>query len=619
MRLASILTVLSMLAIAPSERAFASFTVNANLTGGTQTCGSATGLIFTPGATPTVNYTCASTQTNNICTMSGELNYTLNTASVDVACSNLTATGLVVDATFGGVQNGDGTMAGLNPGGVCNAAMNVAFVPDTNTLSWTCGANALSCQLLDNTVATFDLAQNKMTAQCVSLGPTGAGLATPASLPASADTLLTVTVNPAGSPVSSITVVGDLSAIGGSATQTFFDDGTNGDATALDGIYSYRATLPLTLLQSPGAKNLPVTVADAQSRASVAHIALSVLTPTWPQGSGIAAPGSVSPTANALLTVLTTAGSNPASTAVGVQVDLSSIGGAPNQTFYDDGSNGDTQAGDGLFSFSAAIPYPITGGQRSLPIKVFDGQGRQTTGTISLQVLTSTNPIGFAEGQPDNVSAGGTTLLTVRTTPGKYPASAGIGVAVDLSAIGGSPTQVFLDDGQNGDAVAGDGIYSYTATVGMGATPGPANLAVAVSDTLGRATNASLPLNITVPGGLAAAGNRPTVTVGKPVTLRVTVTPGLAPLSSGIAVTADLTPFGGSATQVLWDDGNGADQTPGDNIFTMLLDLVPTAVPSGPVRIQAMATDAEGRSATTGIIVQVRGDSLSSDGFEDAN
>jgi hypothetical protein len=606
-----------MLALAPSERALASFTVNANLTAGTQSCAAATSLSFTPGVTNTVSYTCSSTQTNNVCTMSGDLNYTLNNSTVTVPCSNLVATGLVVDATFGGVQNGDGTMLGGTPGGVCNAATNVGYVPGTNTFSWTCGAFTASCQPIADT--TLDLVNNRVNVQCVAAAPTGVARANPSSLAASAQTLLTVTVSPASNPVSSgITVVADLSSIGGSANQLFSDDGTGGDTTAADGVYSFQATLPLSLLSAPGAKQLPVTIADAQSRASVSNIALSVLTPTWPQGAGLASPGSVSPTSNALLTVLTYPGTFPTSTALGVRADLSSIGGSATQDFYDDGTHGDVQAGDGLFSYTAAVPYPTAGGTKNLPVNVFDAQGRATPSSIGVDVLASTNPNGFAMGQPDNVLAGGVTLLTVRTTPGKHPTSLGVGVAADLSAIGGSSNQVFLDDGLNGDATAGDGIYSYQATIGAGVQPGAVNVPVAVSDSLNRASNTGIPLNITTAGGLAAAGNQPAVTVGKPVFLRVTVTPALAPASTAISVTADLTTFGGSATQVLWDDGNGADQTAGDNIFTMLLDVVPTSVPSGPVRLPAVATDAQGRSATTSIIVNVRGDSLYFDGYEDA-
>ncbi len=58
-------------------------------------------------------------------------------------------------------------------------------------------------------------------------------------------TLITVSVIPATTPPSTnITVVGNLSDIGGSAAQQFFDDGTNGDVTANDNTYSYLATIP---------------------------------------------------------------------------------------------------------------------------------------------------------------------------------------------------------------------------------------------------------------------------------------------------------------------------------------------------------------------------------------
>ena len=71
--------------------------------------------------------------------------------------------------------------------------------------------------------------------------PSGVGTATPPSLEATATTLLTVTVTPATSPASTgITVTGDLTSIGGNASQQFYDDGTNGDVTAGDNVFSFR-------------------------------------------------------------------------------------------------------------------------------------------------------------------------------------------------------------------------------------------------------------------------------------------------------------------------------------------------------------------------------------------
>src|SRR6185436_5941069 len=133
-----------------------------------------------------------------------------------------------------------------------------------------------------------------------------------------------------------------------------------------------------------------------------------------------------------------------------------------------------------------------------------------TTSSIDVDVLASTNPTGLALGAPDNVGATSNTLLSVVVKPGKYPTSTGINVGANLSAIGGLASQAFLDDGQNGDAVAGDGIYSFSAQIGVGTQTGPLNIPVSVVDGLNRQTNAMLTLNITNQNSLAASGNAPT-------------------------------------------------------------------------------------------------------------
>jgi hypothetical protein len=56
------------------------------------------------------------------------------------------------------------------------------------------------------------------------LGPTGIGNANPNPVTAGNSTLLTVATTPAGSPI--VSVVADLTAVGGSASQAFVDDGT---------------------------------------------------------------------------------------------------------------------------------------------------------------------------------------------------------------------------------------------------------------------------------------------------------------------------------------------------------------------------------------------------------
>jgi len=105
--------------------------------------------------------------------------------------------------------------------------------------------------------------------------PVGTGSASPASVPAGATSLLTVAVTPGANPASTgIAVSCDLSTIGGSAAQTLYDDGTNGDAAAGDLSFSYSATVAAATI--PGSKSLPCTVSDAEARSSTTTIALAV-------------------------------------------------------------------------------------------------------------------------------------------------------------------------------------------------------------------------------------------------------------------------------------------------------------------------------------------------------
>lgn len=93
----------------------------------------------------------------------------------------------------------------------------------------------------------------------------GALTTNPTSANAGGTTLLVMTVIPATTPPSTgITATANLSQIGGSATQTLFDDGTNGDVTAGDNKFSYSATVDAAT--APGLKQLSATASDSQGR-----------------------------------------------------------------------------------------------------------------------------------------------------------------------------------------------------------------------------------------------------------------------------------------------------------------------------------------------------------------
>jgi hypothetical protein len=107
----------------------------------------------------------------------------------------------------------------------------------------------------------------------------GQGLATPDYLLPSSNTLLTVNVSPASIPPSTgIGVNADLTSIGGSASQQFYDDATHGDQMAGDNVFSFQQTVGAFI--STGVKNIVATITDAQARSATAPITITVQSPT---------------------------------------------------------------------------------------------------------------------------------------------------------------------------------------------------------------------------------------------------------------------------------------------------------------------------------------------------
>ncbi|MEW6486281.1 MAG: choice-of-anchor X domain-containing protein, partial [Pseudomonadota bacterium] len=89
--------------------------------------------------------------------------------------------------------------------------------------------------------------------------------------------VLTVYIYDPDNNISSVTI--DLSSIGGSATQQMYDNGTHGDVTAGDNIYSFEATVPNTA--DAGLKLLTVTATDDDFLVNEADIELMVANKGW--------------------------------------------------------------------------------------------------------------------------------------------------------------------------------------------------------------------------------------------------------------------------------------------------------------------------------------------------
>lgn len=103
---------------------------------------------------------------------------------------------------------------------------------------------------------------------------------------------------------------------------------------------------------------------------------------------------------------------------------------------------------------------------------------------------------------PNAVSPGGNTLLTVTVIPATTPPSTGITVTGNLTDIGGTASQTFFDNGTNGDATAGDNVFSFLATVPAGSSGGIRNVTAAASDAQARVVNLnqSITINAPLPG-----------------------------------------------------------------------------------------------------------------------
>jgi hypothetical protein len=354
--------------------------------------------------------------------------------------------------------------------------------------------------------------------------PTGVGSATPNSVNncGTGTTLLTVVTTPGNNPVSTgITVAADLSAIGGSSTQSFFDDGTNGDVTGGDGTYSYLASIANTV--TAGAKTLPFVVADAELRSSNGNINMTV-TQCPPMNDECA---------NAMVALCGSTAFNTASSTVstgftycagsGGDVFFSFTAPASGPTVVDTcGSTGDTVvavyascAGGASIacnddadppapppcdtSLSSYLTFTATQGTTYIiGVRSFG----TTAASGNLNITCSTGISGTASATPASVFSGtplpggtNTSLLTCTVFPATTPPSTGITVSADLSALGGSATQSFFDDGTNGDVTAGDNIFSYAFNASA-STPGAYTITCNIADAELRTATATTALSV---------------------------------------------------------------------------------------------------------------------------
>ncbi len=216
----------------------------------------------------------------------------------------------------------------------------------------------------------------------ISAPPIVTGLAMPASAFAGDPILLTATVVPGTLPTSTgIQVSGNLSAIGGSATQSFFDDGTHGDLTAGDNIFSFTVTT-----SAIGTFSLPVTVVDSQLRSGSGSIALTVLTP--PQ----------------FVTIGTIQANKPSTFATQMVTTSGIVTGVRSNGFYLETKNADTTSAtpQGILVFTSSTVLPsfvqvgaevqVAGTVNTFPTTGLI-RGTEIDGPQTFTLLSTSNPL----------------------------------------------------------------------------------------------------------------------------------------------------------------------------------------------------------------------------------
>ncbi|MFT3686802.1 MAG: GC-type dockerin domain-anchored protein [Phycisphaerales bacterium] len=321
--------------------------------------------------------------------------------------------------------------------------------------------------------------------------PTVSGSVSPS--PAMPGDTVVFTATPVGgiNPASTVMQVrGDLTPVGGGANVLFHDDGANGDAAAGDGVFSYQYVMPLA--QVGGNYTVNLTVTDAQSRSGSGTLTGNVFNPTnlgtLVDGTATTVSVDLAPAeikwyrftaadcttaAQRNLLVTTANSTNGGDSEIGVfnsgggivAINDDAVGLLSRLLFGYQGTAGDLGAGEyfvavGSFNTTYTAPFGTT-------------STSTVSNTFQLDLLQTHSFPPVATGASTGLG-NGQVLLTVNVTPGVNPDSTGIAVVGDLSGMGGSSSAAFHDDGLNGDATAGDNIFSYTAAFPTGDPDGTA-------------------------------------------------------------------------------------------------------------------------------------------------
>jgi len=162
--------------------------------------------------------------------------------------------------------------------------------------------------------------------------------------------------------------------------------------------------------------NVDFTAGPAAPRnsSSVAYTCPQGTQPTPPTAVGIASENGLFVGEQTILTVSVTPGTNPPSTGLAVQANLTPVGGSATQAFAGQGSN--------VFSFTATVAAGTSPGVKAINVSVSDAQTRTGSTTISLTVAPTPPPdtaIHVIQGNGSTTPLAGETVATTGIVTGR--------------------------------------------------------------------------------------------------------------------------------------------------------------------------------------------------------
>ncbi|MFO8050243.1 MAG: choice-of-anchor X domain-containing protein [Thermoplasmatota archaeon] len=183
-----------------------------------------------------------------------------------------------------------------------------------------------------------------------------------------------------------------------------------------------------------------------------------------------------------------------------------------------------------------------------------------------------------------------------------------IQVTVDLSSVGGSSIQRMYDNGNNGDKVEDDGIYSYMIRSEM--PTGEWTFQITAKDSKGGYAYSNVSIKVdpisefTQAPDIEDSGVTPKGVPNDGFTTGTVWAIVRDPEDDVERVTADLSPIGGDDDQKLYDNGNNGDLFTNDDNYSFMFTVDPLTQ-LGSYQIEITASDATGHESLDRVWIDV--------------